>query len=310
MNSDSDVDGKWTEYDGDALNLDNATLRRTQSGSSNSGGALIFGSWRSYENQVINVSVTNGGTIDNHGQLWFGAWEDNAVGLTVNMTINDGHLDLKGGFEEILGPGDADLVFVSGWTGGDPTSGGGMAKNERYSINFTGPGSIKVTDAGIIHAVEDAFGEYNDTDFIQLSYQDIWNQGLLQAHGFSGRKGARFDGFFAVNGNVGDAEYELISNVTTPVPITWDGGNGSWNDVGGKWNGGQVASAVLGRTNGLEVGSGEVGFAVHITDGDVSYDPNTFGDFRFRASVWGLAIQVLLIVGSGTVVFRRVKMTT
>ena len=65
--------------------------------------------------------------------------------------------------------------------------------------------------------------------------------------------------------------------------INWDGGNGEWNDGGGKWNGGQVANDVFGRTNGLEIGSGEVSEIVNITSGNVTYDPNTFGDFRIKS---------------------------
>ena len=278
MNSNSDVDGKWTQFDGDLLNLDNGTLRRTQSGSSNSGGALMFGSWRSYENQVINVNVVNGSTIDNHGSLWFGAWGDNAPGLTVNMTINDGTLDLKGGFEAALGPdgADADLVFVNGYD-----EDAGAPKNEKYSINFTGPGSISVTDAGILNPIRDAEGSYNDTDFDIVSYQNLWDRGILKAHGYSGAMGAKFGGFFSVDGDLGAESYVLNSKVTDPQSIVWDGGDGAWNS--NNWNGGQAAMEVLGRKNGLEVGSGEIGFDVNINDGLVTYDPNTNGDFRFRA---------------------------
>jgi hypothetical protein len=288
MNSASDVDGKWTQFDGAALNLDNATLRRTRSGSSDSGGALIFGSWRSYENQVIDVSLANGATLDNHGQVWFGAWDDNAPGLSVNMTIDNGNLDLQGGWDAGLGPNgaDADLVFINGVVDADPITGGGVPKNERYSVNFTGPGSIRVSEAGILHAIQDEYGDYNNSDFDQVSYQDLWNRGILQAHGYSGRQGAKFDGFFAVQGQVvggqvdGD-EYVLTSNVTTPTPIAWDGGDGAWNSD--NWNGGQSAVDVMGRHNGLEIGSGEIGFDVSLSGGNVTYDPNTHGDFRYRA---------------------------
>lgn len=277
MNSDSDEDGKWTQFDGDELNLNNATLLRTQSGTSDSGGALIFGSWRSYTNQVINVNLTNGAKIDNHGQVWFGAWEDNAPGLTVNMTINDGSLDLKGAYEASLGSGDADLVFINGFDDDN-----GVPKNENYSINFVGPGSITVSDAGIIIPERDSNGEYNDTDFNLISYQELWNRGILQAHGFSGAKGAKFDGFFDVDGTSGDFDYTLTSKVSpTPEAIVWDGGDGAWNSA--NWNGGMTASDVTGRSNGLEIGSGEIGFDVHINDGLVTYDPNANGDFRFRA---------------------------
>ena len=94
----SDVDGKWTEMDGD-LTLDNGTFKRTFTGPGTTvaGGALIFGSWRSFDGQVIKVDISNGGRIENDGQLWFGAGEDQGIGLEVPMTINNGHLDLTGG---------------------------------------------------------------------------------------------------------------------------------------------------------------------------------------------------------------------
>jgi len=284
MDSDTDIDGKWTQFDGDALHLDNATFARTQSGSADSGGAFIFGSWRSYENQRIDVSLINEAKIDNHGQVWFGAWEDNAVGLNVNMEINNGSLDLKGGYDHSIGPdgADADLVFINGWQDFDAENGGaGFAKNEKYAVNFTGPGSISVSEAGIIHAVQDEFGSYNDTDITQISYQDLWNRGILQARGYSGAKGAKFEGFFSVDGAVGDDDYTLLSEFEAPVPVVWDGGDGAWNSA--NWNGGLTAADALGRTNGLEVGSGELGQDVHINGGLVSYDPNENGDFRFRA---------------------------
>ena len=288
MDTASDVDGKWTEFDGDELNLDNATFRRTNSGSSESGGAFILGSWRSYDNQVIKVNLVNGSTIDNSGQMWFGAWDvgttEHGAGLAVNVTINDGTLDLKGGLDYSFGPNgaDADLVIISGWLpDGEAFDGSGVPKNERHSINFTGPGSIKVTDAGIVLPVQDAFGEFGDSDINLASYQDLWNRGILQAHGFSGAKGAGFGGFFEVAVAPGDESYVLTSNVVDPVSIVWDGGNGNWNDP--KWNGGQVANDVMGRTNGLEIGSGEIGFDVNINDGLVTYNPNEFGDFRFKS---------------------------
>ena len=91
-----------------------------------------------------------------HGQLWFGAWADNAAGLEVIMTIDDGHLDLTGGETYDLlvgvpapvGPGNADLVFINGFENDAP-------KGENYVINFIGPGSITVDKAGIINAVAD-----------------------------------------------------------------------------------------------------------------------------------------------------------
>ena len=144
------VMGYWTEFDGDAINISGGTLSRTRSGETLSGGALILGSWRSYEDQKIEISLTDGGRLENHGQVWFGAWGDNAPGLEVIVTINDGAIDLTGGNsydlvggqqKRLVGRGNADLVFINGFEDGAP-------KDENYVINFTGPGSITVDQAG------------------------------------------------------------------------------------------------------------------------------------------------------------------
>ena len=278
MNSASEEAGKWTQFDGDLLNVAGGRLVRTFSSPSQSGGALVFGSWNSTPNQKINVALTNGGMIDNTGQLWFGAWENNKPGIQVNMTINNGSLKLKGGEDVLLNEkGNADLVFINGY---DAATLG--PKKEKYAINFTGPGSIEVGSGGILNAVETLPGEYGDTGFNKLSYRDLWDRGLLQAHGFSGAKGVGgFDRYFTVSGNVGEDNYILSSTVKDPVPVVWDGGDGLWTD--GKWNGGKTSQEILGRNNGLEIGSGEVGWVVNIPRGNVTYDPNANGDLRFKS---------------------------
>ena len=74
----------------------------------------------------------------------------------------------------------------------------------------------------------------------------------------------------------------LCLTVGAQAQINWDGGDGDWNDPDGKWNGGQTATEVFGRANGMEIGSGEVSNVVNIGSGTVTYDPNASGDFRFK----------------------------
>jgi len=192
------------------------TPNRTFSAPSQGGGALIFGSWRSTLNQVIQVNLTNGGTINNNGQLWFGAWNDNEEGIDVSITINDGNLNLTGGDNVDVagfgGPGNADLIFINGNTGTGP-------KNETYSINFTGPGSISVSKAGIINPIN-SDGSDPPTAASQgttwtdlLMYEDLWNLGILQAQGASGLTGATFGDSFSVSGTSGADNYVLTSLV-------------------------------------------------------------------------------------------------
>lgn len=277
---DEESGGYWTEFDGDAINIDNATFRRgyTPETGAITGGVMTIGSWRSYDNQRIEVNLTGGGRLENDGQLWFGAPGDNGLGLNVVMTINNGYVDLTGGSnfaQENDGENwTADLLFAYGWDADAGTPAG-----EEYAINFTGPGTITVDEAGIIIAEKDASSFWNG-GYTVRTYQELWNRGILRAHGRSGLQGVNFNSFFTVTGSEGAANYMLTSKVQPLVPIVWDGGDGAWNS--NNWNGGQGTAAVFGRSNGLEIGSGEIGTDVYINSGNVTYDPNTNGDFRFK----------------------------
>ena len=44
-----DSDDYWTEFDGDALNIDNATFRRGVSAGAVTGGPMMLGSWGAYD---------------------------------------------------------------------------------------------------------------------------------------------------------------------------------------------------------------------------------------------------------------------
>lgn len=293
MDSDANMpDGYWTEFDGDALNISGgATFRRGVAAGGTSGGPIMFGSWNAYTDQKIAVNVTDGGTFANDGQVWFGAPSDNDPGIEVTMTINGGTVDLTGGANYTVDGGmtnDDKLYILQDLAlcyGCDTDT--GELKGEKYAVNFTGPGTF-ITDNGIIAPVQEISG-YWFTNIVGggandvLSYQELYNAGIIQARGVSGDSGV-LSKYFAVTGTPGAANYTLTSTVPTAEnnAIVWDGGDGDWS-TSAKWNGGQTATAVLGRKNGVEFGtSGEDGIDVFINGGTVTYDPNTNGDFRYK----------------------------
>ena len=244
----SSADGMASEFDAQFLNLDNGTLIRgfdpNASGTDpltgnpilpgTSGGPLAFGTSQgddprntSGEEQGAQwaseseINLTHGGQIINNGQMWFGYWSAPIVDRktydrTITMTINDGTVDLTGGNVNTPkeDPNDdfanADLIFTNY-----------EDLNHTYRINFTGPGSITV-DNGIInaHLVSGSgtgpFGSYLPSDWIDLNlveYEDLWDAGILQAHGLSGLDGETFSDYFTVTGVYNGADYTLTSKV-------------------------------------------------------------------------------------------------
>ncbi len=211
-------ENRWTQMDLSELILDNGTYNRIGEVPGEGGGALIFGSWRGDDNfgvvpppEEINIAISDGGGITNEGQLWFGGWEDHPPGLIVNMTINDGFLDLTGGTVPGVGDeADADWVIMYGYD-----ENAGEPKNEQYSVNFTGPGSITVDSSGIIvpFKLDTGGGNVVWTNLDPVGYEDLWEAGILQADGLDVGSGRSFDEFFMIEGALGDNDYRLISLV-------------------------------------------------------------------------------------------------
>ena len=129
------------------------------------GGPTIFGSFNVDNNlerlgePVVNIQIKNGGQLKNDGQLWFGTDGENTPDTRVSMSINNGHMDLSGGDIYFVENGDlivnADLAFFYDYQERSPVDTGqpevrpARPKDEKYEINFTGPGSITVDNAGI-----------------------------------------------------------------------------------------------------------------------------------------------------------------
>lgn len=226
----ADQDGFWSQFNADTLNLNNGTFRRTHTetsdGTPSSGGLMQFGGIRGYPNADIKVNMTNGGRIENDGQMTFGWYlqGDDAVGRKITFTINDGHIDLTGSTKwdhlggAAGGAGNADLSIHYGWDSVADAPAG-----EEYAINFTGPGSITVDEGGILVVRQTAFTDQPDPGAFDIStittprtYEYLWDEGILQANGLSGPDGANFSDFFMTENNLGEADYKLISLVVEP----------------------------------------------------------------------------------------------
>lgn len=307
--TDSSYNGNnWTQMDASNLVLDNGTFRRTgETHRSNStdpdgGGAVIFGSYRAPSNfnqlgvgsAEINVALKNGGKIENQGQLWFGAQEDQPADVRVRFNINNGTMNLTGG--EIAQSNDAfdatgDLIFFY-----DYDEVNGQPKNEKYEINFTGPGSITVNNAGIKVYTQDSSSIWNIGATVS-TYQDLWNMGILKANGLSGATPtpANFNNFFTVTGTAGSNNYKLTS-ITNPIAtVQWVGAaSGQWNDANAWKNtttnttSNSTDAAIFGQGNGSD-GMNTVDPATTrarniVIDGGktVNYNGSALGDFRVR----------------------------
>ena len=154
----------------------------------------------------ININLTNGGSLENEGQLWFGSQETFPIDINVNIS-GGSMIKAIGGLDASPGPAghsvagaDASIVIFN-WDDG----------NVDLTINFTGPGSI-MTDEGAISLVNWNGGSPVS---IPMSYEDLWNVGFLTAKG--GSAGA-FSDHFSVTGSPGDAVYTLTSTVAvTPT---------------------------------------------------------------------------------------------
>lgn len=248
MDSHTDTDGRWTRV-GLNITLDNGTLRRTYSAPSSSGGKIIFG----YDNELpanshIDINVINGGKIENDGKIIFGELDyfngqggsnsGHADGIEIAMTINNGMLDLTGGGypDYPFGALSGELVFAYEYHQDVGP------RNEKYSINFTGPGSIIVDPhfddnagyyfGGIYVAKQDSGGNWSalggGPDFYTpIGYEDLWDLGILQANGQSGMTGATFSNYFTTTGTKFTPNYTLTSLLAPPAGVP-----GDYNDNG------------------------------------------------------------------------------
>jgi hypothetical protein len=266
MDAHTDNDGRWDRH-GINMTLDNGTFMTTftpalcpsPSPCSQRAGNVIFGlNNETLPNTRMDINIMNGGLLSHAGRMEFGhpaeAWEgdnpetvpiegDNPVtghnpGLEVHMTINNGTVDLHdpNPFIDFGGLLPGELTIVYEYIG--PPPGGGPPvgpKNEKYSINFTGPGQF-IVDNGIFVIKQNASGGFETPPrpapdyFTSLEYQDLWTLGILQANGLSGLTGASFDDYFTVSGTAGSPDYTLTSQVVSG-DFNFDGNIDAADDV-------------------------------------------------------------------------------
>ena len=200
-------EGTWTEFDSGPVNVTGAgsVLKRTYHGAASTAGALVLGSWRSYDGQEIELNVEDGGRLENNGQIWFGSLGENGSGIEVVVNIDGGHIDNTNG-----------SVLIGGHSGisGEIKFNYGFNKDESYAINFGHSGSITVDAAGIRIQEETAPGVYSS---IAATYEELWNRDILQVYGLTVQDGLEFNDYFRVEGQSGSDDYTLIR---VPEPTT------------------------------------------------------------------------------------------
>jgi hypothetical protein len=270
MNTHSDDDGRWARISL-SMTLDNGTLHREYSAPSKNAGRIMFGYSRELlKNQHIDINLINGGRIESASKMVFGnpdyfidqggSNNGHMDGIEVAMTIDNGSIDLtlQSGqpdydyfldFPFALIPGDLLFAYEYHQAGyddnGQPApSEPGHPRNEKYSINFTGPGSITLNPhdidpdpnfaqiAGGIYVIQ----QQSDGSYIALGggpdlytpigYHDLWDLGILQANGQSGLTlgSAAFSTYFSETGTKFAGPYILNSLIPAGSGAGLNGG--------------------------------------------------------------------------------------
>lgn len=252
MDSHSDDDGRWFRV-GLSITLDNGTIRRTYSAPSQNAGRIMFGFHDELlANQHIDINIINGGRIESASKMVFGE-PDYFIGLggtnnghndgiEIAMTIDNGTIELTDSFrlDYPFGQLPGDMVFVYDYNqagyddnGNPDPSDPGHPRNEKYSINFTGPGSITINPEDLDPFPDDEFHQWKGginviqfnsdgsftalggapDQFTPIGFQDLWDLGILQANGQSGPQlgSAAFSTYFSTTGSKFDGPYTLTS---------------------------------------------------------------------------------------------------
>jgi hypothetical protein len=257
MNTHSDDDGRWARISL-SMTLDNGTLHREYSAPSKNAGRIMFGYSRELlKNQHIDINLINGGRIESASKMVFGnpdyfigqggSNNGHMDGIEVAMTIDNGSIDLtlQSGqpdydyfldFPFALLPGDLLFAYEYHQAGYDDNgqsspSEPGHPRNEKYSINFTGPGSIKLNphdidpDPGFTQTVGGIYAVQQQSDgsyiplgggpdlYTPIGYHDLWDLGILKANGQSGLTlgSAAFSTYFSETGTKFAGPYILNS---------------------------------------------------------------------------------------------------
>jgi|GEM_PF-1162314 len=203
-------DGLWTEIDAALLKVTGpgSELVRSHTDPNKNGGAFVFGSWRSVQDQRIDLKVLDHGSIDNEGQMWFGAYNSSAVDLVVTWEVGRGasvhnHDALGGGVSlDHTAGSEGEINFIWNFD-----AAAGAADDSTYTIDMTGHGgSLTVGAEGIRYQKETAQNVWTST---MKTYQQLWADGRLTAS--TSTQGEVFGDNFAVVGSSGLADYKVIN---------------------------------------------------------------------------------------------------
>ena len=243
------VDGKWTQFDSQALTVTGPgslwhrfnTPAPTGLQGAN-GGAMVFGSWKGYEDpagQDVNFNALDYGEFRNKGQLWFGAYGKEYL-LNATMTIGEGaKVSNFGALEKgvTLSGNVADGTVIEGefnfiysYANADTTL--SSPHKHDYKWDFTGHGGnltvgehgIRVqeqTSANGAHPVH-GFWVWGSANSTLVSGRDLWNgvatpksatDQILHSGGLNKSTAASsdFDDYFVESGTVGNTTYSLTS---------------------------------------------------------------------------------------------------
>ena len=310
------VDGKWTQFDSEALTVTGAgslwhrfnTPAPTGLQGAN-GGAMVFGSWKGYEDpagQDVNFNVLDYGEFRNKGQLWFGAYGDEYL-LNATMTIGEGaKVSNFGALEKGVSVHNAagsvvegEFNFIYSFQNAETTN--SSAHKHNYKWNFAGHGGkLTVGEHGIRiqeqlaalpgTPVSDGW-HWSSANSTLVSGKDLWNgvvtpkssnDQILHSGGFnrSTAVSSDFDDYFVESGTVGNTTYSLtsISGATA--------GGSHPGDINGdfKVDGADLLVMferwTLGNNPGVAVANGDINTAI---PGDDLVDG---ADFLFLISHW------------------------
>ncbi len=188
----------WTRINTGTLAIDGGTFDRTAGGNV----VMAFNS-----DEAAAMTLTNGAAFDVGGELWLGH-----TGGTTNQTAT---VNVDGS--------TIDATALWYW---DTDAAG-----NQFNIDFTGtdPASITVDWLGR----RNSGGTANN-----VTWDMMWNEGLLTAGGLGAADGLYSGQFFTASGAAGPSNGDYVLEYLK-APVTWNAGDGDWN-AAANWDPQQV----------------------------------------------------------------------
>jgi len=230
----------WTNINTGELVLDDGSFVRTV------GNPVLVGS---NSNVTAAMTLRNGSDVTIAGEVWLGHNNASTTNQVASVNI------------------DASSIAATALWYWDTDAAG-----NDFTINFSGPDTswIAVDWLGRRDSVH---GQQNN-----VTWQTMWNEGLLLFDGQGAADGLSFDDYFVTAGNAGPYNGTYILR---HGPVTWDGPDGSWATAA-YWNPDMVPN-LNGRDDVL-INNGSI----------VTYPSNTYGDLRINGGT------TLTIAGGST----------